>query len=317
MPRLVRGPGYEWAQSPERRAALIESVIEQWGRNAPENPWLKIGGGDPAEHAAMARYQRLAAGPGDAASAMAVAGETDVREALPSIQCPTLVLRRRGDELIDRRHSLYAAEHIPGARFVELDGDGQIWVGDPEDACSEIEEFLTGTRPPGPSQRVLATVLFTDIVGSTELAGRLGDARWRELLLRHDDAVREEVARVRGRVVKSLGDGALAVFDGPSRAIDCSVALSARLEQLGLPVRAGLHAGECELLPGEDLGGIAVHVAARIAAMAGPGEVLVSGTVRDLSVGAPFALESRGEQRLKGIDEPWRIFAVAREEQPA
>jgi class 3 adenylate cyclase len=164
---------------------------------------------------------------------------------------------------------------------------------------------------PGDGERVLATVMFTDIVGSTELAGRLGDARWADLLRRHDAALREEVARHRGRVVKSLGDGALVLFDGPSRAVSCAVAVGDRMRGLGLRVRAGLHAGECELLPGDDVGGIAVHITARIADLAEADEVLASGTVRDLSVGSAFALESRGEQHLKGVQDPWRVYAVA------
>jgi class 3 adenylate cyclase len=162
-------------------------------------------------------------------------------------------------------------------------------------------------------ERVLATMVFTDIVGSTELAASLGDARWAELLGRHDAVLGEEVARHRGRVVKSLGDGALLLFDGPSRALGCAVAVSERLRGLGLRVRAGLHAGECQVLANEDIGGIAVHIAARITALAAADEVLASGTVRDLSVGSAFALESRGEQLLKGVEEPWRVYAVATE----
>jgi class 3 adenylate cyclase len=308
--RLVRGEGYEWALSVEERNALVDVVVQQWGRDSPENPWLVFGGERPEQRAAMARFQRLAMGPGDAAAVLALAGETDVRDVLGGIQCPTLVLRRRGDAFLDERHSRYVAEHVPGAQYLELDGDGQVWIGDRDEAVREIEGFLTGVRSPAPSERMLATVLFTDIVGSTELAAELGDARWKELLLRHDGAVRAEVDAHRGRVVKSLGDGALAVFDGPSRALGCAVALSQRARGLGASIRAGLHTGECELLPGEDVGGMAVHIAARIAALAGPGEVLASSTVRDLSVGSPFILESRGEQQLKGVTDPWRVFDV-------
>jgi len=309
--RLVRGPGYEWALSVEERLALIDVVVEQWGREGPENPWLVFGGDLPEQRAAMARYQRLAMGPGDAAAAMTLAGETDVRDVLASIQCPTLVLRREDDRFIDERHCRYVAERVPDARYVQLAGSGQVWVGDREEAAREIEDFLTGVRPPAPSERVLATVLFTDIVGSTELASEMGDGRWRELLGRHDAIVRNEVDRHRGRLVKSLGDGALAIFDGPSRAIGCAESIRDGVRGLDLATRAGLHAGECELLADGDVGGIAVHIAARIAALAGAGEVLVSGTVRDLTVGSPFALESRGEQQLKGVAEPWRVFAVA------
>jgi class 3 adenylate cyclase len=310
VPRLVRGPGYEWAQSVQERAVRIEAVLTNWGRDSDENPWLAFGGEDPTARAAMARYQRLSSGPGDAVATLELAGETDVRDVLGSIQCPTLVLRRAGDTAIDERHSSYVAAHIAGARYLELRGAGQVWLGDPEEPVGEIESFLTGARAPAASKRVLATVMFTDIVGSTELAAGLGDTRWRELLARHDEVVREEVERHGGRVVKSLGDGALALFDGPSRAIGCAVSLGPRLAELDLPIRAGLHAGECELAADGDVGGIAVHIAARIAALAGAGEVLASGTVRDLSVGSPYQLRSRGEQQLKGLEEPWRVFAV-------
>ena len=308
--RLVQGPGYEWALSVETRSALVRAVLDNWGRDSPENPWLIFGGDDPQERAAMARYQRLAMGPGDAAATLRLAGETDVRDVLGSIQCPTLVLRREHDAFIDERHSRYVADHVPGARYTELSGGGQVWVGDPDEAVGEIADFLTGVRPPTPSERVLATVLFTDIVGSTERASTLGDARWRALLERHDALLRREVARHRGRVVKSLGDGALALFDGPSRAIGCAQAVCGALPAIGLQARAGLHTGECELLAHGDIGGMAVHIAARIAALAGPDEVLASSTVRDLSVGSPFQLQSRGRHALKGVADDWQLFAL-------
>jgi class 3 adenylate cyclase len=310
VPRLVRGHGYEWAQSVPERERRIRAVIDGWGRDDAHNGWLDMGGSSPEQRGAMARYQRLAAGPGDAEATLRRAGETDVRGLLASIQCPTLVIRRREDVEIDERHSRYVAEHLPGARYLEVGGAGQIWLGDPEEPGREIEQFLTGARLPEPSERLLATVMFTDIAGSTELAGQLRDAPWRELLVRHDELIRAEVERRRGRLVKSLGDGALALFDGPSRAIDCALAVRDGARELGLSVRAGLHTGECELMPQADVGGIAVHIAARIAALAGGGEVLVSGTVRDLTVGSPFSLVFRGEEQLKGLDEPWRVFGV-------
>lgn len=310
--RLVRGPGYEWALSVEQRNEVVKHVLEQWGRDTPENPWLVFGGERPESRAAMARYQRLAMGPGDAASALALAGETDVRDVLASIQCPTLVLRREHDAFIDERHSLYVAEHVRDARYVQLSGDGQVWVGDHDEAGREIEEFLTGMRPPPPSERVLATALFTDIVESTARAAELGDARWRALLERHDELLRSQVERHRGRTVKSLGDGALALFDGPSRAIECALAVRDALRELGIAARAGLHTGECEMLPRDDVGGIAVHIAARVAALAQAEEVLVSRTVRDLTVGSAFHLLDRGEQELKGVPDRWHVYAVER-----
>jgi len=205
---------------------------------------------------------------------------------------------------VDERHSRYAAAHIPNAQYVEIPADGQ--------AAHEIEQFLTGVRRPVVSDRVLATVLFTDIVGSTKRAAELGDGGWRTLLERHDGLVREQVERHRGRFVKSLGDGMLATFDGPSRAISSAIAIRDGVRKLDLDIRAGLHTGECELLADDDIGGLAVHIGARISSLAAPGEVLVSSTVRDLIVGSGQTLTDRGEHELKGVPGPWRIFAVQR-----
>jgi class 3 adenylate cyclase len=308
--RLVAGPGYEWALSVEQRAQLIDTVVERWGDDSPANPWMVFGGEDAQERRLMARYQRLGMGPGDARITLEQAGRTDVRAVLASIQCAALVLRRRDDDYIDERHSRYVAERISQAHYVQLPGDGQPWTGDSDDVTREIEDFLTGVRPPVARDRVLATVLFTDIVDSTERAAALGDGRWRTRLARHDALVEREVKRHRGRLVKSLGDGALAVFDGPSRAIGCAVAVRGGVAELGLQTRAGLHTGECELLADRDVGGLAVHIGARIAALAQAGEVLVSGTVRDLTVGSGFTLAARGERQLKGVAEPSRIYVV-------
>ena len=189
----------------------------------------------------------------------------------PSVQCPTLVLRPEHETYLDERHSRYVAEHIPNARYAEFPGEGPFWFGEEDAVADEIQHFLTGVRRPVVSDRVLATVLFTDIVGSTERAAELGDGAWRSLLERHDGLVREEVQRHRGRFVKSLGDGALAVFDGPSRAISSATAIRDRVRDLDLEIRAGLHTGECELLPGDDVGGLAVHIGARISSLADTG----------------------------------------------
>jgi class 3 adenylate cyclase len=249
-------------------------------------------------------------GPSGAADSLALHGETDVRDLLPSIQCPTLVIRPEADTAYDERHSRCVAEHIPDSRYVETPGEGPLWLGAVDAVAEEIQHFLTGTRPPVASDRVLATVLFTDIVDSTGRAAALGDGPWRNLLRRHDEMVRELVERHRGRFVKSLGDGVLAVFDGPSRAISSATEIRDRARDLGLEIRAGLHTGECELLPDGDLGGIAVHIGSRVSALAGPGEVLVSSTVRDLVVGSGQTLVDRGERDLKGIPGTWRVFAV-------
>lgn len=309
QPRLVAGPGYEWAPTVEQRASFVQEVVDTWGTD--RSPLADVtAGDDERQRPVMARIQRLAMSPGAAAASLAMIGETDVRDVLPSVQCPTLVLRPENDTYLDERHSRYVAEHIPGARYAEVPGDGALWVGAEDTIADEIEQFLTGARRPVASDRVLATVLFTDIVGSTARAAALGDAAWRSLLGRHDRIVREEVQRHRGRLVKLLGDGALAVFDGPSRAIGCATTIRDRARAIDVEIRAGLHTGECELLPDGDVGGLAVHIGARISGLAAANEVLVSSTVRDLSVGSGVALADRGEHDLKGVPGPWRLFAV-------
>ena len=301
-PRVVRGPGYEWAQSVEERAAMVQEVVEYWGSSSPKQPWGGFAGHDEQRRRQLARHRRLSMTPDAAAASLAMVGELDVRDALVSVQCPTLVLRRASDAYIDERHSRYAATNIRGARYVEVQPGGHT--------ADEIEQFLTGVRRPAVSDRVLATVLFTDIVGSTERAAELGDSSWRALLERHDALAREQVQRYRGRFVKSLGDGMLATFDGPSRAISSAIAIRDAVRKLNLDIRAGMHTGECELLADDDVGGLAVHIAARISGLAGPGEVLISRTVRDLIAGSDQILADRGEHQLKGIAGPWRIFAV-------
>ncbi len=310
LPRMVRGPGYEWAPTAAAASRRVEVMIEHWGSDSPHNAVNFIAGADEQTRRAFARWQRLAMSPAAAAVASASASEIDVRHVLPSIQCPTLVLRRAGDTGVDERHSRHVVDHIPNARYVELPGAGAVFLGDVDGAVDEMEQFLTGGRRPVVSDRVLATVLFTDIVGSTERAAQLGDPAWRALLKRHDDLVREEVEHHRGRYVKSLGDGALAVFDGPSRAINSALAIRNGVRDLDLEIRAGLHTGECEILSDEDVGGLAVHIGARVSAVAGAGEVLVSSTVRDLVVGSGHTFSDRGDHDLKGVPGPWRIFSV-------
>jgi len=233
----------------------------------------------------------------------------DVRHVLPTVQAPTLVLHRTGD--LDSRvdEGRYVAEHIPGARFVELPGDDHVpWI-DADQVVDEIEEFLTGARPAPEPDRVLATVLFTDIVGSTQRAVELGDRRWRDLLEAHNEAVRAQLERFRGEEVDTAGDGFLATFDGPARAVRAACAIQESVRRLGLELRAGLHTGECELANGK-VRGIAVHTGARVAALAEPGEVLVSSTVRDLVAGSGIAFEERGEHELKGVPGTWRLYAA-------
>jgi class 3 adenylate cyclase len=237
--------------------------------------------------------------------------DTDVRGALPLIQAPALVLHRRQDQAVNYRAGRWLAKQIEGASYAELEGrDHFPWVGDSDAALAAIEEFLTGVRPATVSERVLATVLFTDIVDSTRLAAELGDRRWRELLERHQELVRDRLGRYDGREVKTTGDGFLAVFDGPSRAAQSARAIADDIPELGIEVRAGLHTGEVELI-GDDVGGIAVHVAARIAALAGPSAVLASRTVRDLAAGSGVEFEPAGRHALKGVPDEWDLYSVA------
>ncbi|MGH2867843.1 MAG: alpha/beta fold hydrolase [Solirubrobacteraceae bacterium] len=301
-PRTVRGPGYEWAQSVQERDAWVRAVVEHWGSSSNQQPWAAFAGQDEQRRRLLARNRRLSVTPDAAAASLAMVGELDVRDALLSVQCPSLVLHRANERFVDKRHSRHTAEHIPNARYVETRPGRH--------AADEIAEFLTGVRRPVVSDRVLATVLFTDIVGSTERAAELGDSGWRALLERHDALAHEQVERHRGRFIKSLGDGILATFDGPSRAISCALALRDGILDLNLDIRAGLHTGECELRADDDIGGLAVHIGARIASLATSGEVLVSSTVRDLIVGSDLPLTDRGEHELKGIPGPWRVFAV-------
>ena len=239
-------------------------------------------------------------------------GQIDIRQTLSAIRVPTLVLHRSGDLDTSIEEGRYLAAHIPGARFVDLPGADHLpWVGDQDTLVDEVQEFLTGTRPAAEPDRVLATVVFTDIVASTEHAAELGDRRWRDLLFSHHAIVRRELERFRGREVKTVGDGFLATFDGPARAVRFACAIRDGVGELGLSIRAGLHTGECELI-GDDVGGIAVHIGARVAATARAGEVLVSSTVKDLVVGSGIQFVDRGSHRLKGVPGSWRLFAVQR-----
>jgi class 3 adenylate cyclase len=309
--RTTWAPDYDFAWPAEERAARTEDLVAHWGEG------LVAGGAAPSRLQAddgfrewAGRLERLAASPATIRRIMQLIGETDVRDVLTTIRVPTLVMHRREDSFLKVEHSRYMAEHIPGARYVELEGtDNLIGSGDKEAILGEIEEFLTGTRHQREPDRVLATVLFTDIVGSTRRAAELGDSSWRGILERHDQLVRREIERHRGRAVKSTGDGVLATFDGPARAIRAASSIDDAVEQLGIQIRAGLHTGECEVI-GDDVGGLAVHIGARVMGEAGPGEVLVSSTVKDLVVGSGIEFEERGSTELKGIPGEWRLFSV-------
>jgi class 3 adenylate cyclase len=310
MARMTGAPGYEWPGTPAEREQRIAEIFAAWGQGSRLDRLAPSAAGDVALQRWFARLERLSASPGSLRLLFDIAGATDVRDVLPSIAAPTLVLHRRGDQVIDVRHSRYLAEHIPGARYVELEGrDNLLVVGDSERILAEVERFLTGAHTPPEVDRVLATVMFTDIVGSTETAARIGDRAWRALLARHDELSRGQLARFRGRAVKSLGDGFLATFDGPARAIRCALELREAVRELGVELRAGLHTGECEAI-GDDVGGLAVHIGARVGALAAPREVLVSNTVKDLVVGSGIGFADRGEHALKGVPGTWRLWAA-------
>lgn len=314
MARTTAAPGYEWAwESAEvRRREFILPALARWGTGANAEAMAPVlSARDPTFTAWWGRWERVAASPKTAEARMELISQFDVRAVLPRVQTPTIVLDRPGAKMIDSRHARYFAEHIPGAKLVELPGRDGISFGDGVEAFLEaVEEFTLGTAPSKTSTRALATVLFTDIVGSTRHAAELGDRRWRETLEGHDRLTRELVTRFGGRPIKSTGDGFLATFDGPTRAVRCAAALAERVDELGIELRAGLHAGEVELI-GSDVGGMAVHIGARIGSLGGPGEVLASSTVRDLVVGSGIEFDERGEEELKGVPGSWRIYTVA------
>jgi pimeloyl-ACP methyl ester carboxylesterase len=299
----------EWSEYSER-------VRRNWGSEAEARDilsWLT-----PSlamdEHAIQwaQNFMRLGASPGAEIALSRMNNELDIRRVLPSVHVPTLVLHRVGDRGVSVTHGRYLAEHIPAASYVELEGvDHLPSVGNADVILDEIEEFLTGVRDPLERNRMLATVMFTDIVSSTKRAHELGDRKWRELLNQHNLLVRKQLARFRGVEIDTTGDGFFATFDGPARAIRCALAISDNVQQLGLQVRIGLHTGECELL-GDRVGGIAVHIGARVMAQSGANEVLVSRTVRDLVAGSGINFVERGVHELKGVPEEWHLYAVER-----
>jgi class 3 adenylate cyclase len=310
--RTTRADDLPWLDTAEARDARIATMLEHWGEGSNVGIWAPSASGDARLRRWLARLERLSARPGGMAALTRSLGDVDVRDLLGTLRVPTLVMHRRGDRLIDPRHASYLAERIPGAKLVWLEGEDSLpTVGDSEAFVGEIEEFLTGGRRGG-AQRALLTVLFTDICAGTERAAALGDERWRDLLAAHHAAVRRELERFDGREVKTIGDGFLAVFDGaPSRAVRCADAIVDSAAAVGVDVRAGLHTGECERM-GDDIGGMAVHIAARVSALAAPREVLASGTTYGTVVGSGLAFADRGAQALKGVPGRWPLFALER-----
>jgi len=296
--------GERWHQI----GATVRNALEHWGEGQLLALFAPSLAGWDAYRRVWGGFERAALSPGMARALWQIVSSIDVRHVLPAIRVPTLVLRRTED-FMPIGLSRQLADEIPGARFVELPGDHLPSTGDVEGLVGEIRSFLTGVREEPSADRVLATVLFTDIVGSTARAAAVGDRAWRDLLGDYHGLVRGELARFRGREVKTLGDGFLATFDGPGRAIHCACAIRDRVRPLGMQVRAGLHTGECELM-GDDVGGIAVHIGARVMANAAPDEVLVSSTVRDLVVGSSVRFGDRGPRALQGVPGEWRLFVV-------
>ncbi|HEX5038902.1 MAG TPA: adenylate/guanylate cyclase domain-containing protein [Candidatus Limnocylindria bacterium] len=308
--RMSTAPDYAIGISPER-VEMLERITEQtWGRAdivTLTNPSLA---NDDVGRDAFARLLRMAASPATALAVVRLLLQIDVRHVLSAIQAPTLVIHRTDNVLLSVENGRFLADHIPTARFVEIPGaDYGLGVGDVDAMVDEVEEFLTGVRGHIDTDRMLATVLFTDIVSSTERAAAVGDSRWAQMLDAHHDVARRQISRYQGRLVKSTGDGLLATFDGPARAIQAATAIRDAAHRLGLEIRAGLHTGEIER-HGDDVIGLGVHIAARVLAMAEPGEVLVSRTVRDLVAGSGIGFTDRGTHRLKGVPDEWQLFGT-------
>jgi pimeloyl-ACP methyl ester carboxylesterase len=307
--RLV-GDGYPFGAAPQAYEAFLQEIADGWGGPVGLEGRAPSLVDDERFRTWWSDYLRMSASPGAALALTRMNGDIDVRPALETIAVPTLVVHRTGDRSLPVEGARYLADRIRGARLAELPGDDHLpFVGDQDAILDEIEEFLTGVRRGVETDRVLATVLFTDIVGSTDRAVQLGDRAWRDLLDSHHLAVRRELDRWRGTEVDTVGDGFLATFDGPARAIRCACAIRDAVRRLGLEVRAGLHTGECEV-QGDTVAGIAVHIGARVSALAGAGEVLVSSTVKDLVAGSGIEFDERGEQELKGVPGRWRLYSV-------
>jgi class 3 adenylate cyclase len=306
-------PDYPFGWTDEKWKDVLDNIEHHWGtpQGISVTMWAPSIASDPRAAEGLASYLRASASPGAAAAIMRMNREIDVRHILPATRVPTLILHRTAERVIAVEHARYMAQRIPGAKLVELPGeDHMAWFGDQDSILDEVEQFLTGRRHAHEPERVLATVLFVDIAGSTARAATLGDNSWRELLETFYARVREVLHQYRGREINTSGDGFLATFDGPARAVRCATAIRDTVRSLNLEVRCGLHTGECELV-GSDIAGIAVHTGARVAALAAPGEVLVSQTVRDLVAGSGLVLEEYGTYTLKGVPNEWRLFRAA------
>jgi len=306
-------PDYPFGWKNEQWDRVLGNFERNWGTpdGVDLNMWAPSVARDVNAGHRMASYFRASASPGAVIAVMTMNREIDVRQVLPSIRVPTLILHRTAERVSEVGQARYMAQHIPGAKLVELSGEDHVpWIGDQDAILDEVEEFVTGARQVRESERVLATVLFVDIAGSTERVAAIGDRAWRGLLEAFQAKVREVLRQYRGQEIDTAGDGFLAAFDGPARAVRCAGAIRDAVRPIGIEVRCGLHTGECER-SGEKLAGIAVHIGARVAGLAAAGEVLVSQTVRDLVAGSGLSFEARGTQILKGVPGEWRLFGVS------
>jgi class 3 adenylate cyclase len=301
-----------WVVPPDKIDAALDRMEKNWGTGESLRLFAPSVASDETFKLSWARFERLGASPSAVVALMRMNSEIDIRPILPSIRVPTFIIHRQGDVRVNVEAGRFMARQIPNAKYVELPGsDHTLWTGETERVLDAVEEFLTGSRSAIESDRVLATVLFTDIVNSTKRAETIGDRAWHDVLDRHNALVRREISRHRGHEVRTMGDGFLATFDGPARSIRCALAINEGVEALGLQVRAGLHTGEVEMAD-DDLSGIAVHIASRVATMAKPGQVLVSNTVRDLVAGSNIRFHDEGSHSLKGLTESVRLFAAER-----
>jgi pimeloyl-ACP methyl ester carboxylesterase len=311
MARFAWAPDNPWGRTAEQFADRRTWLKEHWGKGKYADLWAPSMAGDTSFRKLIGSFERSGASPGSALALLEMNQDIDVRHVLPSVNVPTLVLHATGDQMVCIEHGRYLGKTIPGAKFVEIDGiDHLPWCADADTIADEIEDFLTGVRRGPEPDRVLGTVLFTDIVGSTDHAVKAGDKAWREALMRHHSLVRDQLSRYRGREVDNAGDGFFAIFDGPARAVRCAQAIVASVGTLNMQIRAGVHTGECERL-GDKFGGLAIHIGSRVAACASAGEILVSSTVKDLVAGSGLRFESRGSHVLKGIPGEWHLYATA------
>jgi class 3 adenylate cyclase len=308
--RWLKAPDFPEGISAYAMERFINAARKDWGGPIALDLWAPSSSHDPELRRWWAKLLRAGTSPAGFEALIRLYLDIDVRSVLPTISVPTLVLQRTGDRLTPLRWGRNIAEAIPGARFVELEGDDHLPIHNPRQIVDEVEEFLTGQRTEREPDRMLATVMFTDIVDSTVRASQMGDRSWRQLIERHDQLMRREIERHQGREVKTMGDGFLAAFDGPARAIRCACSARDAVTDLGIAIRAGLHTGEVEVM-GDDIAGIAVNIGARVGAAAGPNEVLVSRTVTDLVAGSGIEFTDRGAQSLKGVPGDWQLYAVA------